>query len=85
MKIHVAGHAMGVGPLQRQRCAWCPEILLEFDVRAASAPMPFDTGALVRVNDDGTHTVVGKLENLPLPTKNFCMYADAVAAGMPRS
>jgi hypothetical protein len=38
--IHIAGLALRVGPLVRQRCAWCGIVLLDFDLNSEASPDP---------------------------------------------
>jgi hypothetical protein len=59
--IHIAGLPVQIGPLYRQRCAWCAEILVDGDLRnemwaPGSEPRErfgFEPGHLVEVVTDG--------------------------------
>lgn len=57
-KIHIAGLQAQVGPLLRQRCAWCGEMLLDYDLRNMAVEPGvtveevaggFEPGALIEV------------------------------------
>lgn len=55
--VHIAGPNVTVGPLTRQRCAWCGALLLDYDldriaVPAGQDPAPgmWPVGALVWVD-----------------------------------
>ena len=36
--IHIAGPPVEIGPLLRQRCAWCGALLLDYDLERIAAP-----------------------------------------------
>lgn len=59
---HVAGLAIDVEGYVRQRCAWCSQVILEYDLsyrgnhpapaNGYRAPSTWDAGTLVRLLDD---------------------------------
>jgi hypothetical protein len=62
--IHIAGYPLRVGNLYRQRCGWCPAILIDGDLSREmvapgserDGPMFWETGALIEVATDGGFT-----------------------------
>ena len=73
--IHVAGHDVQVGPLLRQRCAWCGAMLVDVDLRdvgafdAGDGPSPYPTwpcGALID-HSDGIAFVVDHADGADVP------------------
>lgn len=36
--IHIAGHPVRVGPVMKQRCAWCGYMIAEYDLRLIAVP-----------------------------------------------
>jgi hypothetical protein len=57
---HIAGMKVQIGPLLRQRCAWCGAVLCDYDLRNIAvpegqegAPAMWEPGELVRVDGTG--------------------------------
>lgn len=40
--MHIAGMDVQVGPLRRQRCAWCGQLLLDHDLTGMAWPLDED-------------------------------------------
>lgn len=83
--IHLAGHPVQVGPRQRQLCAWCGFVLLEYDLTLIAVPnkpdgspgdppRPFEQGVLVQVRSN-FQMVVPHKDGDPLPSPN-CVFED---------
>ena len=60
---HIAGIDVTIGPLLRQRCAWCGATLIDYDLEKVAVPVGqegppghWEVGALVQV--DGNMTIV---------------------------
>lgn len=52
--VHIAGMVCQIGPLMRQRCAWCGEVLIDYDLSRMASTGDFEIhgwapGALVEV------------------------------------
>lgn len=85
MVAHLPGLAISVGPLQRQRCAWCGVILQDYDLRYVGVPVdqpgppphwPVDEW----IETDGTYTgVVEGLDDDQYP-ENACLTVELAAA-----
>ncbi|GLZ36239.1 hypothetical protein Lesp02_84260 [Lentzea sp. NBRC 105346] len=80
--VHIAGLDVEIGTLLRQRCAWCGEILADYDLRNVAAPIGQDprpatwpVGGLVAV-DGNLKTAVEHHAGDPLPA-NACLDRDA--------
>ena len=64
-KIHIAGFPVRVGNRKRQRCAWCGEVLMDYDLANVLVapgsrdpePAHFELGALVAVDGPGSWIV----------------------------
>lgn len=62
---HVAGLVIHIGPLMRQRCAWCGAVLIDYnlsriavacpDGEAPSAPATWEVGALIVVDGNASY------------------------------
>lgn len=58
---HIVGLGLGVGTLERQRCAWCGEVLVDVDLANIASPdgkvgsLLWECGALLEVygEEDG--------------------------------
>lgn len=62
--IHIAGNDVQVGQHLRQRCAWCGEVLIDYDLARIAVPVGQDPrpstwppGELVLVDGPMSHTV----------------------------
>lgn len=71
--IHIAGPHITIGPLIRQRCAWCGATLIDYDLNRVAVPVGQDptpatwpTGELVAVAGAAAWTV-NHLDGEPLP------------------
>lgn len=71
--IHIAGPDITVGPLLRQRCAWCGAVLVDYDLTRIAVPIGQDprpatwsVGALVEV-DGSASWVVPHVDGEQLP------------------
>lgn len=71
--IHIAGPDIAIGPLLRQRCAWCGAVLLDYDLRCVAVPEGQDptpatwpVGELIAV-DGPTSWVVPHVDGDRLP------------------
>lgn len=40
--VHIAAGAIEVGPLLRQRCAWCGAVLIDYDLARIAVPVGQD-------------------------------------------
>lgn len=49
--VHIAGPAVQIGPLLRQRCAWCGAVLVDYDLTRVAVPVTWAVGELVAVAD----------------------------------
>ena len=70
---HIAGMSITVGPLMRQRCAWCGHLLIDYDLERVAVPVGQDStpatwppGELVRV-DGNLSTLVDHSDGDLLP------------------
>lgn len=64
MIIHIVGPAIQIGPLLRQRCAWCGATLLDYDLERIAVPInqpgppaTWADGDLVAVDGNASYTV----------------------------
>lgn len=71
--IHIAGVHVQVGPLLRQRCAWCGALLLDYDLERIAVPEGQDPtpatwphGDLILV-DGGVSANIPHQDGQPLP------------------
>lgn len=82
--VHIAGLDITIGRFQRQRCAWCGNILIDYDLSmVAVALMPGETtgkppsgwevGALVEVSNGGGYSSVVSHEDGDRLPKNACI------------
>lgn len=76
-RVHIAGLDVQVGTLLRQRCAWCGEVLIDYDLARIAVPVGQDprpstwkVAVLVEV-EDGTSWVREYIDGEPLPP-NAC-------------
>lgn len=72
--IHIAGPDITIGPLLRQRCAWCGAVLVDYDLTRIAVPEGQDptpatwpVGALVVVNGPSSR-LVPHVDGEQLPT-----------------
>lgn len=79
--IHIAGPYIVIGPLLRQRCAWCGAVLIDYDLTRVAVPLGQDptpatwgTGQLVDV-DGPVSRVVDHTDGDPLPD-GTCAHLD---------
>jgi hypothetical protein len=42
-QVHIAGLRISIGPLRRQRCAWCGVVLCDDDLRNLAVPIGQDS------------------------------------------
>lgn len=75
--VHIAGHAVNIGDLLRQPCAWCGDRLVDYDLariavpEGQSGPATWPVNALVLV-DGGMKAVVKQPADGRLPV-NACV------------
>lgn len=72
--IHIAGPHITIGPLLRQRCAWCGTTLLDYNLDHIAVPIGQDprpntwpTGDLIATDGPASWSVDHK-DGAPLPT-----------------
>lgn len=84
MVAHLPAQAIMVGPLQRQRCAWCGTILADYDLRYVGVPLGQDgTPPYWPVDEwietDGCYTGVVEIEDGKYP-ENACLTVELASA-----
>ena len=76
--VHITGMAVALGPFRRQRCAWCGEVLFDYDLRntmvspnadgsPGEEPMPWKMADLVAHDGPAWFVVPMPPDDEPLP------------------
>jgi hypothetical protein len=75
LKIHIAGMAVAIGPFRRQLCAWCGEVLFDYDLRnvmvspGSGEPTPWKMADLVARDGMAWYSVPMPPDDEPLPSE----------------
>ena len=75
MIVHIAGPAITVGDQQRQRCAWCGAVLIDFRFSLAMVPVgqpgppPTWPGGDLVARDGNASWIVEHKDGDPLPAE----------------
>lgn len=83
--IHIAGVYVQLGPLLRQRCAWCGAVLIDYNLDnmamagESTTPATWPPGALIAV-DEGLSYVVEHRDGEQLPEGSCGKLDPAVTA-----
>lgn len=79
--VHIAGLHVQVGPMMRQRCAWCGAVIIDYDLTGTAVPVGQDPhpavwplGGVVAMEGVATW-LVDHQEGQPLPNGS-CVSVD---------
>lgn len=85
--VHIAGPAVQIGALLRQRCAWCGATLIDYDLERVAVPEGQDPtpatwppAELVMVDVSGVSAVVEHADGNQLPHDACARLDPAVTA-----